>query len=129
MTNANQDNNGSQGTSQSIDELKRRYDQLHQRKIRAETNRDNAQKRLAELKAEAKEKYGTDDVDELKTMLTEMKAENDRKRAEYQQQLEKIESNLSEVEAKFSDEDAGPAGSAGAGNSGVRNPDEGGGRE
>ncbi len=105
---------GQNGASQSIDELKQRYDQLHQRKIRAEANRDNAENRLAELKAEAKKRYGTDDVDELKTMLAEMKAENEKKRAEYQKQLDKIETELTEVESQFNDADLDSADGSGS---------------
>ena len=91
--------------AQTIEELQARYQKLQQEKIRAEANRENAEKQLSELKAEARETYGTDDIDELRKKLDEMKAENEEKRAEYQAHLDKIESDLSAVEAKFGGEE------------------------
>ena len=41
--------------AQTIEELQARYQKLQQEKIRAETNRENAEKQLSELKAEARE--------------------------------------------------------------------------
>ena len=86
---------------QSIEQLQKRYESLNTRKIQAETHRDNAKKRLEELRSEARDKYGTDDVAELEKKLAEMKADNERKRSEYQQSLDKIEGELAEVEKKF----------------------------
>ncbi|NBF41868.1 MAG: hypothetical protein GVY14_15775 [Spirochaetes bacterium] len=94
---ATADNDG----AQTIEELQARYQKLQQEKIRAEANRENAEKQLSELKEEARETYGTDDIEELRKKLKEMRAENEKKRADYQAHLEKIESDLSEVEAKF----------------------------
>ena len=93
--------------AQTIEELQQRFQTLQQQKIRAETNRDNAEKQLDELKREARETYGTDDIEELKRKLADMKAENEKRRADYQAQLDRIESELSEVEATFASEGAG----------------------
>jgi chromosome segregation ATPase len=90
--------------TQTIEELQQRFQNLHQQKIRAEANRDNAEKQLDELKREARETYGTDDIEELKQKLAEMKAENEKRRADYQAQLDRIESELAEVEATFASE-------------------------
>jgi chromosome segregation ATPase len=98
---AKADGDGGADAAQTITELQERYQKLQAEKVRAETNRENAEKRLSELKAEAREKYGTDDVAELEAKLTEMKAENERKRAEYQAHLDRIESDLAAVEARF----------------------------
>ena len=98
---ARADNDG----AQTIEELQARYQKLQQEKIRAETKRENAEQQLSELKAEALETYGTDDIEALKKKLEEMKAENEQKRADYQAHLDKIESDLSEVEAKFGGEE------------------------
>lgn len=102
---AQAEGNGGADAAQTIGELQDRYQKLQAEKVRAETNRENAEKRLAELKAEAREKYGTDDVAELEAQLTEMKAENERKRAEYQSHLDRIESDLAAVEARFDGDD------------------------
>lgn len=88
----------------SIDELRERYQALHQQKIRAEANRETAEQRLSELKLEARETYGTDDVEELKRKLEELKAENERKRADYQAHIEQVESDLAKVETEVEGE-------------------------
>lgn len=90
--------------AQSIEELRERYQALHQQKIRAEANRETAEQRLSELKREARDTYGTDDVEELKRKLEELKAENERKRADYQAHLEHVESDLAKVEAEVEGE-------------------------
>jgi chromosome segregation ATPase len=97
---------------QTIEQLQQRYQSLHTKKIQAETQRDSAKKRLDELKAQAREKYGTDDVAKLQEKLGEIISENDRKRAKYQEDLDKIEKGLAEVETKFS-EAAAPQGEGG----------------
>lgn len=92
-----------ESATQSIEELEERYQHLSQEKVRAETNRENAQKRLDDLKREAKERYGTDDIEELRRKLAEMKQENERKKAEYQQHLNTIETELANVEERFAE--------------------------
>lgn len=94
---------------QSIEELQRRYQGLHTKKTQAETLRDEAKKRLDELKAQAREKYGTDDAAELQTKLDEMVAENARKVAEYKAHLDSIDEGLAEVERKFAASSSSPA--------------------
>lgn len=88
-------------SEQSIEDLQRRYQGLHTKKTQAETLRDEAKKRLEELKVQAREKYGTDDAAELQKKLDEMVAENARKVAEYKAHLDSIEQGLAEVERKF----------------------------
>lgn len=85
----------------SIEELQRRYQKLHIKKTQAETLRDEAGKRLDELKAQAREKYGTDDAAALRIKLDEIVAENARKVAEYKAHLDSIDQGLAEVERKF----------------------------
>jgi len=91
---------GSDG-QQSIQELKQRYEQLNKRKIEADANLKHAEERLAELQQEAREKYDTDELEELQAKLAAMEEENERKRAEYQQSLDRIEHDLQEVEKKY----------------------------
>ena len=60
------------------------------------------------LKGEAREKYGTDDIEQL-AKLQEMKNDNEKKRGEYQSELERIEGELAQVEQKFQpDESTAP---------------------
>ena len=88
--------------AQSIEELRKRYDDLNTKKITAEANHKNAQKQLDDLKAAAKAQWSTDNLDELRKKLKEMEDENERKRSEYQGQLDKIEADLKDVDEKFS---------------------------
>ena len=87
--------------AQSIEELRKRYDDLNTKKITAEANHKNAQKQLDDLKAAAKAQWNTDSLDELRKKLKEMEEENERKRSEYQGQLDKIEADLKDVDQKF----------------------------
>jgi chromosome segregation ATPase len=96
----------SESKEQTIEQLQERYQSLNKKKIQAETQRDGAKNRLDELKGDARSKYGTDDVEQLQAKLDEIIAENARKRSVYQQELDKIESELAAVEAKFSEANA-----------------------
>jgi phage shock protein A len=87
--------------SQTIEDLRKRYDELNEKKITAAANHENAQKQLDQLKAAAKTQWGTDDLEELRKKLTELEAENERKRSDYQAQLDKIEADLKDVDQKF----------------------------
>lgn len=82
-----------------METLKQRYEQLNRMKIRIEAERANSEKRLAELQDKARRLYGTDDLEALRLMLEEMRAENERRRAAYQEHLDTIERDLAEVEA------------------------------
>ena len=83
---------------QTIEQLQERYGKLHTKKIQAETNLENAKKNLDALREEARQKFGTDDLDELRKKLNDMKAENEQKRRKYQDELDEIETNLANVE-------------------------------
>lgn len=89
--------------AQDIEELRRRYDDLNQKRIRTDANLQNARKRLEELQEQAKKDFGTDDLDKLRAKLTEMKSENERKRSEYQESLDRIECELAEVEQQYAE--------------------------
>ncbi|MFW6081394.1 MAG: hypothetical protein ACOC7W_05730 [Desulfosalsimonas sp.] len=91
---------------QSMDELKQRYEKLHRRKIQAEANLDNARRQLEELKQQARKEYGTDDIGSLKKKLEQMQAENERRRVEYQQKLDRVEAELAAVEERYKNADS-----------------------
>jgi predicted nuclease with TOPRIM domain len=84
----------------SIESLKARYDDLRSKKITAEANLKHASDTLGELRREALQQFGTDDVDALREKLREMEAENARLQEEYDKHLTQIETNLSEVETR-----------------------------
>ncbi len=88
-------------SQQTIEELQERYRKLDKKKTEAETELRGANKRLEDLKKDAREKYGTDDIVELQKRLQEMTAENEEKRAKYQAQLDQIESDLAKVGREF----------------------------
>lgn len=87
--------------SQTIEELRERYDDLNQQKIVFQTRRDTAQEQLNELKSAALEQYGTDDIKELQKKLKQLKSENEKQRSAYQNSLDKIEGKLAVIQEKF----------------------------
>jgi hypothetical protein len=98
---------------QSIEQLQTRYQTLNTRKIQAEAHLESATKQLDALKKEAREKYGTDDVGQLREKLAAMAKENEEKRRAYQSALDQIERDLKVVEDKFAAAEA-PAADNGA---------------
>ena len=84
-----------------IEQLKAKHKELDTARTRAKANLESAQKQLDELRAEARQAYGTDDLDALRQKLAQMRDENERKRADYQQHLEQIQAKLGEVEKTF----------------------------
>jgi chromosome segregation ATPase len=97
------------GAAQSIEQLQKRYGELNKKQIEANANLQNAEKQLHALQAEAREKYGSDDLNELRQKLATMIAENESKRHDYQQKLDAIESDLAQVEEKFAAAEASSA--------------------
>lgn len=89
------------GEAQSIEVLQQRYSALHTQKIQAETNLKNAEGQLGKIQREVREKFGTDDLNVLRQMLADMKQENEAKCQDYQARLDKIETDLAEVEETF----------------------------
>jgi hypothetical protein len=85
-------------TPQPLDKLRKRHKDLEKEKITAEANLKTSEDRLKDLKQEARDSYGTDDLEELRKKLEAMKLENEQKRADYQRHLEGIERQLAEVE-------------------------------
>jgi chromosome segregation ATPase len=86
---------------QTIEQLQQRYEQLNRQKIQCETKLESAREQLENLKREAREKYGTDDLGDLQAKLEQMKADNEQKRAAYQADLDRIEGELAQVEQNF----------------------------
>ena len=88
-------------TIQDIETLRKRHTELDRKRAAAEANLKTATDNLEALKREARELYGTDDLDALRTKLEEMKKENERKRADYQKHLDEIEASLDELDKQY----------------------------
>lgn len=88
-------------STQTIDELRQRYEQLNSQRIVFQTKRDAALEQLNELKASALKQYGTDDVVQLQKKLEELKQENEVKRKKYQESLDTIEDQLDKIQDEF----------------------------
>ena len=86
---------------QTIEQLQQRYSKFRDQKIKVQTQRAEAQKRLSQLKKQAVESFGTDDIDALCKKLETMKRENEEQRKTYQLELDKIASELAEVQAEY----------------------------
>jgi chromosome segregation ATPase len=86
---------------QTIEQLQKRYSKFRDEKITVQTRQAELQKRLLQLKEQAKKNFGTDDVDALCKKLETMKKENEQKRSQYQKDLDKIESELESVKTEF----------------------------
>jgi hypothetical protein len=86
---------------QSIEQLQERYQQLNRRKIQAETSLEHARQQLEQLKQDARERFQTDDLAELRRLLDLRRNENEQKRRDYQMALDRIEAELAEVEQKY----------------------------
>ena len=85
----------------TIEQLQQKYQALNTRRIEADANLKNAKKQLNQLKQEARDKYGTDDLAALRTRLDDMRNENEAKRRAYQAELERIQTALDAVEQQF----------------------------
>ena len=94
-------------TIQDIETLRKRHTELDRKRAAAEANLKTATDNLETLKREARELYGTDDLDALRTKLEEMKKENERKRAEYQKHLDEIETGLNELDKQYAQSKTG----------------------
>lgn len=89
---------------QDIDTLRMRFEKLRDKKTSAEALLKNAEDELRRLMAEAKERYGTSDVESLKAKLAQIEKDNRDKQRQYQDGLDAIEAKLKEVEAEFTSE-------------------------
>jgi chromosome segregation ATPase len=92
-------------TTQDIETLKNRHRELDRHKTTAEANLKNTADQLQKLKDEALAKYGTNDLEQLKAKLAELKAQNYHKRADYQNHLDSIELRLTEIEKQYASDE------------------------
>ena len=84
--------------NQSIEELASRYNNLNEKRIRAESDLKHAEDQLKKLKDEAMATWETDDLPTLEKMLKDMLESNERKRRDYQEHLDGIEFKLKQID-------------------------------
>ena len=79
-------------------QLKQEYEALNTKKVQTEVNLKHLEESLAELKAQAREAFGTDDPDELEKLLEKKRQENARLVAEYREHIQGIQESLEKAE-------------------------------
>lgn len=94
--------------------LLEKYEALEERRRNLERRRDRlditikqAIQRYKETAKEAREKFGTDDVEELKRMLEERKRHNEKRLQEYETALTRCENEISAIERTLA-QNSGP---------------------
>ena len=91
---------------QDMKQLQERFNDLKDERTRTERDLKHAEDGLDALKKQARDQYGTDDLEELQAKLDAMREENERKRTEYQDHLEGITEELANLENSGTDEEA-----------------------
>lgn len=99
-----------------LNRLRKDYEQLRDLKVGTERDIDNLTAQLDNLKAQAREEYGTDDPQKLAALLEEKREENQRLVEEYRNHLQAIRKGLDEAsgtggsaDGESADGDAGGA--------------------
>lgn len=87
-----------QAVERELHALKQRYEQLKEKKIRAEQDLSSIRQRLEERRREALAAYGVAEVEELERLLAERRAENRRLVDEYRAHVESVSARLATVE-------------------------------
>jgi len=87
--------------AQTIEDLRNRYDALSTERVRLQTQKERAETDLSKIKQQARDEFGTDDLDKLQSMLSEMKLKNEAEKSEYQKRLDEIELKLLKIDQSF----------------------------
>ena len=90
----------SDSPQRSIEQLKAEYELLNERKIKTQTQLDEATHQLEKLQAEAVAEFETSDIEQLQAKLKQMEAENERRRREYQALIDSIATDLDKIESE-----------------------------
>ena len=88
-------------SSEVVAALQRRYQELERRRIEAGRDLKHAQDRLETLETEARETYGTDDLERLREKLDGMRRENAKRLEDYRTHLATLEQGLAEIESRY----------------------------
>ncbi len=89
----------------TIEQLKDEYNVLNERKIKTQTQLDEANNQLKKLQDEAVAEFETSDIKELEAKLKRMEEENEKRRREYQQLLDSISADLEKIESESESSD------------------------
>lgn len=89
-------------TVNTIEKLKEKHELLKERRTRLQVELESASKQLNELKAEAKQLYGTDELEDLRTLYKKQNSENKKKLEEFSTQLDQAEKIIKDVEEALS---------------------------
>lgn len=84
-----------------LDESKKLLAQLTEKRTRAQVRLETEKQALEAAKAEARQLFGTDDIEELRRMYATRQADNDRKVAEFVMGLSEAETKLADVERQI----------------------------
>ena len=90
--------NSDQQLQQELEQLKKEYGTLRDRKLRAEEALKSKSEQLSELEQKAEQEYGTSDPERLTALLEEKRAENSKLVADYRAHLEGVKASLAQVQ-------------------------------
>ncbi len=93
-------------TGQSIEELRKRYEMLNEKRIKVEAQRDGALEQLEQIRKAAIDQFKTDDIDGLREKLAALTGQNEELRADYEKSLNEIEKRLEQIESETEPADA-----------------------
>jgi gas vesicle protein len=91
-----------------IETLRKRHKELDKLKTEEAVRLKTAEQNLNDLKTQALQQYGTDDLEALQKKLRDMEQENQRQREEYHAHLQQIQEKLEEVKKQFAVEAPAP---------------------
>jgi len=81
-----------------LDDLRRQYEQLRDRKVRTEEAVAQLSHQLETLKKQAEAEYGTSDLNELQQLLEEKRRQNEEIVAKYREHIQQVQTDLARVE-------------------------------
>ncbi|WP_272698670.1 hypothetical protein [Desulfovibrio sp. Fe33] len=81
-----------------LNDLRRQYEQLRDRKVRTEEAVAQLTHQLETLKKQAEAEYGTSDLKELQQLLEEKRQQNEEVVDTYRKHVQQIQADLAQVE-------------------------------
>ncbi len=86
---------------EKFQELQKKSQSIIQNAVQINTKIETARENYEKLAVLAKEKYGTDDLEELKTLLTSWEEDNMKKITAYEEEIAKLEKEVQEKNTKI----------------------------
>lgn len=86
---------------EKFQELQKKSQSIVQGAVQINTKIETARENYEKLALLAKEKYGTDDLDKLKDMLSSWEKENEVQISTYEQEIQKLEKEVMEKNMKI----------------------------